>query len=267
MITHAILRGTNLEDDIGTAFEVVRRQRAFTRVHPTSCAFGARGQRLNGRFRYCAKAHARYVEEAVGGVGMFTVRAYGDRSRFHGIFFQRGVGAVDKNHRTNGFEVARRSEANGGVDPFSSLINPSTFRPVERQLLAVHREKVLAKEFAEMFEEVAKPSDDRKVATHRMLGLRHVDDVNNYQSGKPHPEGEEEDLCHYFDDAVGEIHGYPQFGMTLRAKRSNDSVICSGVCSPCGISRNASSIGTAFDTSSIRLFNVSGDPTRSSGKP
>ena len=61
-IAHAILRGANLEHNVATAFQVIRRESAFAGIHPAFALERAIGQRLHRRFGYGAIAHAGNID-------------------------------------------------------------------------------------------------------------------------------------------------------------------------------------------------------------
>jgi hypothetical protein len=76
--------------------------------------------------------------------------------------------------------------------PLGRPRDPVALRAVERHLLPVHGEEVLAKEFTQGREEVPEAAHDGVVAPHRIRGLGHVEDEENRKYKSTDPDGEDE---------------------------------------------------------------------------
>lgn len=85
--------------------------------------------------------------------------------------------AIHEQKRTDTRQVAGRTKCDRAVDTLGGAIGPGSLGPIERHLFPIHGEKVLPKKLADILEVIAKATDDRVVAPNRVLGLRHVDDV------------------------------------------------------------------------------------------
>lgn len=115
------------------------------------------------------------------------------------ILVQRRKRRVDEKHRTFGTQVTRGAECARVVDIASRAIDPGTLGAIERQLLAVHGEEILAEELAKVLEPVAEAADDRIVAQHRTACLVAVDDEENQRGQHERAGHEQEQRGHEFD--------------------------------------------------------------------
>src|SRR5439155_3939706 len=90
---------------------------------------------------------------------------------------------VDEDQRPGVVQVVGRAEADDAAFVLRQAVYPAARRAVERHLLAVAGEEVLAEVFAELLEEVAEAPDDGVVAQHAVLLLRDVAD--EYERQRP----------------------------------------------------------------------------------
>ncbi len=178
-VTYPVLRRADLKDDVAAAVEVIRRQATFAGIHPATGLVGAARQREHRRLGYGAVAHAGNVEQRSRCIGRATTGADGYRPGRHGIFTQGGERAVHEHHGAGLAQIAGRTESDRVVDILGGAIHPASLRAVEGQLFAIHGEEVLAEEFSQVLEKVAKPPDDRIVASYRMTRLGYIQNVGN----------------------------------------------------------------------------------------
>ena len=80
-------------------------------------------------------------------------------------------------------QIVSGAEADGAAFVLRQAIHPAARRAVERHLVAIAGEEVLAEVFAELLEEIAQPADDRIVAQDRVLFLRDVAHEHHHQRG------------------------------------------------------------------------------------
>src|SRR5882672_9672519 len=88
---------------------------------------------------------------------------------------------VDEDQRAGLMQVVGRAEADDAALVLRQAIDPAARRAVERHLVAVAGEEVLAEVFAELLEEIAEAPDDRVVAQHAVLLLRDVADEYEHE--------------------------------------------------------------------------------------
>ena len=111
------------------------------------------------------------------------MRANGNHLRLHPILRQRGVGAIDEHDGSSCTQNSGGTKRHRGVLALRSAVNPGALRPVERHFFAIHGEKVLPEELAQMLEPVAKAADNREVSSHSVLRLGNVDDIQHDDQG------------------------------------------------------------------------------------
>jgi hypothetical protein len=90
---------------------------------------------------------------------------------------------VDEDQRARLVQVVGRAEADHAALVLRQPVDPAARRAVERHLVAVAGEKVLAEILADLLEEVAQVADDRVVAQHAVLLLRDVADKDEREHG------------------------------------------------------------------------------------
>ena len=92
-----------------------------------------------------------------------------------------GTAAFTKRIAPGALHVVGRAEADdAALVLLRHAVDPAARRAVERHLVAVAGEEVLAEVFALLLEEVAQVPDDRVVAQHRVLLLRDVLDEQEH---------------------------------------------------------------------------------------
>src|SRR5579885_2039997 len=184
-IAHAVLGGAHLEHQVAAAGEVVWRQAALAGVEPDPRHARAVGERQDGGLGDGAVAHGGDVEKRPGDIRRAAI------TNRHGLGLdrvgvQRRKRAVDEDDGAGGAQIAGRAEGHRGVDVLRRAIGPGTLGAVERQLLAIHGEEILAEEIAEILEEVAEPADDRIIAADgvlRLADVQHVHDADADETG------------------------------------------------------------------------------------
>ena len=112
-------------------------------------------------------------------IGRATVGADGHATGLRGVFFKGRIRSVDKDHGADRAQVAGRTKRHRAVNALRSAIDPGTFSAIEGHFFAVLGEEILAKEFTHVLEHVTQPADDWVIASHRVGGLGHVDDVEH----------------------------------------------------------------------------------------
>jgi hypothetical protein len=104
--------------------------------------------------------------------------AFADEQRRRGLLLPllHREGRVHEEDRARLLDVVGRAEADepAAVLLLGHAVDPRARRAVERHLVAVAGEEVLAEVLALLLEEVAQPPDHRVVAQHRVLLLRDV---------------------------------------------------------------------------------------------
>ena len=199
-ITHAVLGGTNLEDDVGAAFEMIRRQTALTGIHPHAGQARALGQGQHRRPRDRAVAHTGDIEHGTGVIGRAAIGTDGHAARLRGVFLQGRVSGVDEDHGTDGAQIARRAKRDRAIDTLGRAIDPRALGAIEGHLFAIHGEKILTEEFAQRLEHIAQTADHGIVAPYRVGGLRHVDDVKHRNGGGGEAQTDDEQRGETVDD-------------------------------------------------------------------
>ena len=144
----------------------------------------------------------------IAGIG-----AEGHRTGFDGVLFQRRKGAVDEEDRAGGADVAGRAEGPGGAQILGRLIDIGALCAVERHLLAIGREHVLAQELSQFLEGIAHAPDDRVVAPDGVRRLGPVDDVEDDQCEGGDADEEDEQRC---QDDEGVDDDFRQHGSSSR---------------------------------------------------
>ncbi len=134
----------------------------------------------------------------MGAERFFAVRADHHCRAFHRIPLQGGIGGIHKNDGAGLGQVLAGTEGHGAVDVFGGAIDPGALGTIEGQFFPVHGKKVLAEEFADVFEQITKAADDRVITTDGLLGLIAVDDVHHQHHGRHGTDGENKKRGHQF---------------------------------------------------------------------
>ena len=107
--------------------------------------------------------------------GMLRVAlAQHQRRRRQALLLQHRERVVDEDQRAGLVQVVGRAEADHAALVLRQAVDPAARRAVERHLVAVAGEEILAEVLAHLLEEVAQPADHRVVAQHAVLLLRDV---------------------------------------------------------------------------------------------
>ena len=205
LIAHAVFRRADLENNIATAFKVIRRQAAFAGVHIAPCKRRPFRQGAHRRFRQRAVAHGRNADDRGNAIRVGRVRAELDRRRVCGFLVKAGKSAVHENRRTDEIKVSRGTKGERVGAAFCRLVNPVPLGAIKRHLFAVQRKKVLAEEFPEPGEKFAKAANDGIVVTNGVAGLADI--------GEKHDDNGERADANDKDEKGGEklnaAHGEP----------------------------------------------------------
>jgi hypothetical protein len=129
--------------------------------------------------------------------------ALADRERRRGLLLPllHRERVVHEQDRAGCLDVVGRAEADeaAAVLLLRNPVDPRARRAVERHLLAIAGEEVLAEVLALLLEEIAQPPDHRVVAQHRVLLLRDVldepeDDHREDHDREQRPRADRQDL-------------------------------------------------------------------------
>jgi hypothetical protein len=108
------------------------------------------------------------------------------------IFVEHRERRIHEDQRARLVQRIGRPETDDAAFVLGQPVDPAARGAVERHLVAVADEEVLAEVFAELLEEIAQMSHDRVVAQHGVLLLRAVldvavdeTDVQNAEHGRP----------------------------------------------------------------------------------
>ena len=199
LVTYAVLGGTDLEHQIRAAFEVPGRQSALTGIQPALAQPGPAGQGLNRRTRQGAVTHARHVDDGRRGIGLLTVLANGHRMGRNGIGVEGGKRAVHEHDAAGCVNVLGGTEGPGVGGIPGRAIDPFPLGAIERQLFPIHGKEVLAKELAQMGEQVTETANHRIVVADRIACLTHVDHVQHQDHQHQQTDGEDEEGGHHLE--------------------------------------------------------------------
>jgi len=154
---------------------VVRGESTFPGIQPATRFGGAARQRPHSRGRNRAITHAADIDDGSRHEWQIAATlANLQGRRDHPLFLQHGKRGVDEYQRAGLFQIIGRAEPDNAPFVLGESVNPAPRCSVERHLIAVTREHVLAQILTQLFQEVAQSSDNGKVAQHGVLLLGNV---------------------------------------------------------------------------------------------
>jgi hypothetical protein len=190
-VAHPVFRRADLEDDVAPAFQVPVSQPAFTGVHPHPGQRCATAQRLHCRARQRPEAHARDVEKRRRVIGFARIGSDPHRQRFCRVAVEHREHVVGEQRRPRDRQVPGRAECHRVAAPLAGAVDPFALGAVERHLLTVHGEEILAEELAKLGEQHPESPQHRIVAPDRVAGLQDIDDEEDDDDQRRHPDGDD----------------------------------------------------------------------------
>ena len=187
-IADAVFRSAHLKDNVAASFQMIRAEAALARVHPNPGLGTAAGQGLHRRLGNGTIRHTRQVKDGFGHIRLTGLRTDDHRFGLCGLLVQRREGSVHKNRGASSGKVAGGPECNGIAFPGTRAFDPVTLGAVKGQLFAVHGKEILAKEFAQFGEQMAKAAQHRVVAADSICALGLINDEQNDHSQGNQPD-------------------------------------------------------------------------------
>ena len=173
-IADPVFGGADLKNNVAAPIKMKRAEPPLARIEPDTCLARATTEGRHSGARQGPVAHARDIEERWCIIR--NARGGADQHRLGrgGLIVQRRKGRVHKDRRARHGCVAGGAEGNRICHPGTGARDPFPLRPVEGQLLTVHRKEVLTEELSQSAEQMAKAPKDRIVAPNGILRLRSI---------------------------------------------------------------------------------------------
>ena len=147
-VADAVLGGADLHDDVAAALEMVGRQAALAGVHPAAGHGRAARQRAHRRRGNGAEAHAADVDDGLGLERLARVSlAYRERRRGQAVLLQHRVRRIDEKDGAGLVGVVGGAETDDAALGLGQPVYPGARGAIERQLLPVVHEEILAEVF------------------------------------------------------------------------------------------------------------------------